>query len=36
MGPTAGALVNALFDVTGKRVRAMPLAGDTLRKLIEV
>ncbi|MEM5329597.1 molybdopterin cofactor-binding domain-containing protein [Paraburkholderia sp. JHI2823] len=36
MGPTAGALVNALFDATGKRVREMPLAGDTLRKLIEV
>ncbi|MBP0588148.1 xanthine dehydrogenase family protein molybdopterin-binding subunit [Paraburkholderia sp. LEh10] len=36
MGPTAGALVNALFDATGKRVREMPLAGDTLRRLIEV
>lgn len=36
MGPTAGALGNALFDASGKRVRDMPLAGDSLRKLIEV
>ncbi|WP_321839734.1 xanthine dehydrogenase family protein molybdopterin-binding subunit [Paraburkholderia bannensis] len=36
MGPTAGALGNALFDATGQRVREMPLAGDTLRRLIEV
>ncbi|QBR02005.1 xanthine dehydrogenase family protein molybdopterin-binding subunit [Paraburkholderia pallida] len=36
MGPTAGALGNAIFDATGKRLREMPLAGDGLRKLIEV
>jgi nicotinate dehydrogenase subunit B len=36
MGPTAGALANALFDATGKRVREMPLAGDSLRQLIDV
>ncbi|MBB2931401.1 xanthine dehydrogenase family protein molybdopterin-binding subunit [Paraburkholderia silvatlantica] len=36
MGPAAGALANALFDATGKRVREMPLAGDALKKLIEV
>ncbi|MEI7294398.1 molybdopterin cofactor-binding domain-containing protein [Paraburkholderia tropica] len=36
MGPTAGALGNALFDASGKRVRDLPLAGDSLRKLIEV
>lgn len=36
MGPTAGALANALFDATGKRVREMPLAGENLRKLIDV
>jgi nicotinate dehydrogenase subunit B len=36
MGPTAAALANALFDATGKRVRAMPLAGDALRRQIEV
>ncbi|MGG1948541.1 molybdopterin cofactor-binding domain-containing protein [Trinickia sp. NRRL B-1857] len=35
MGPTAGALANALFDATGKRVRDMPLAGEKLRKLID-
>ncbi|MFP3561231.1 xanthine dehydrogenase family protein molybdopterin-binding subunit, partial [Paraburkholderia sp. SIMBA_049] len=31
MGPTAGALGNAIFDATGKRLRDMPLAGDSLR-----
>ncbi|WP_029972145.1 xanthine dehydrogenase family protein molybdopterin-binding subunit [Paraburkholderia graminis] len=31
MGPTAGALGNALFDATGKRLRDMPLAGESLR-----
>jgi CO/xanthine dehydrogenase Mo-binding subunit len=36
MGPTAGALTNALFDATGKRLRDMPLAGDGLRELIDV
>ncbi|MFM0297674.1 MULTISPECIES: xanthine dehydrogenase family protein molybdopterin-binding subunit [Paraburkholderia] len=36
MGPTAGALGNALFDATGKRLRDMPLAGESLRKLIDV
>jgi nicotinate dehydrogenase subunit B len=36
MGPTAGALANALFDATGKRVRQMPLGGDSLRRQIEV
>jgi len=36
MGPTAGALANALFDATGERVRDMPLAGDALRRRIEV
>jgi len=35
MGPTAGALANALFDATGKRLRDMPLAGDRLRELID-
>jgi len=35
MGPTAGALANALFDATGKRVRDMPLAGDALRRQID-
>ncbi|PCE33452.1 xanthine dehydrogenase family protein molybdopterin-binding subunit [Burkholderia ubonensis] len=35
MGPTAGALANALFDATGMRVREMPLAGDALRRRIE-
>ena len=36
MGPTAGALGNALFDATGKRLRDMPLGGDSLRRLIDV
>jgi len=35
MGPTAGALANALFDATGKRLRQMPLGGDSLRQQIE-
>jgi CO/xanthine dehydrogenase Mo-binding subunit len=36
MGPTAGALGNALFDATGKRLRDMPLGGDSLRRQIDV
>ena len=36
MGPAAGALANALFDATGKRLRQMPLGGDSLRRQIEV
>lgn len=36
MGPTAGALANALFDATGKRLRQMPLGGDGLRRQIKV
>ncbi|MFP3610417.1 molybdopterin cofactor-binding domain-containing protein [Paraburkholderia sp. SIMBA_050] len=35
MGPTAGALGNALFDATGQRLRDMPLAGDGLRRRID-
>jgi len=35
MGPTAGALGNALFDATGQRLRDMPLAGDSLRRRID-
>jgi CO/xanthine dehydrogenase Mo-binding subunit len=35
MGPTAGALGNALFDATGKRLRDMPLGGDNLRRQID-
>lgn len=35
MGPTAGALANALFDATGQRVRGMPLLGDSRRRRIE-
>ncbi|WP_250493953.1 molybdopterin cofactor-binding domain-containing protein [Caballeronia sp. GAWG1-1] len=35
MGPTAGALGNALFDATGKRLRDMPLAGDELRRRLD-
>lgn len=34
MGPTAGAIGNALFDATGQRMRDMPLAGERLRNLI--
>ncbi|KWR89904.1 xanthine dehydrogenase family protein molybdopterin-binding subunit [Cupriavidus sp. IDO] len=34
MGPTAGAIGNALFDATGVRLRDMPLAGDRLRAAI--
>ncbi|MFM0234674.1 xanthine dehydrogenase family protein molybdopterin-binding subunit [Paraburkholderia sediminicola] len=36
MGPTAGALGNALFDATGKRLRDMPLSGDSLRRQIDL
>ena len=36
MGPTAGALGNALFDATGKRLRDMPLGGESLRRQIDV
>ncbi|WP_341316645.1 molybdopterin cofactor-binding domain-containing protein [Paraburkholderia sp. IMGN_8] len=36
MGPTAGAIGNALFDATGKRLRDMPLGGDNLRRQIEI
>ncbi|KML61807.1 hypothetical protein VL15_04755 [Burkholderia cepacia] len=35
MGPTAGALANAVFDATGQRLREMPFAGDGLRKRID-
>ncbi|RQS68213.1 xanthine dehydrogenase family protein molybdopterin-binding subunit [Burkholderia sp. Bp8963] len=35
MGPTAGALANAIFDATGQRMREMPFAGDALRKRID-
>lgn len=31
MGPTAGALANALFDACGLRAREMPLAGSPVR-----
>jgi len=34
MGPTSGAIANAIFDATGKRLREMPLAGESLRRLI--
>lgn len=34
MGPTAGAIGNALFDATGKRLRDMPLGGERLRREI--
>jgi len=30
MGPTAGAIGNALFDATGRRLRDMPLGGEHL------
>jgi nicotinate dehydrogenase subunit B len=36
MGPTAGAIANALFDATGKRLRDMPLGGDSLRRQIDM
>ncbi|MFL9897962.1 molybdopterin-dependent oxidoreductase [Paraburkholderia fungorum] len=36
MGPTAGALANALFNATGKRQRALPIAGDRLRAQINL
>jgi nicotinate dehydrogenase subunit B len=36
MGPAAGAIGNALFDATGKRLRDMPLGGDSLRRQIDV
>ncbi|MFS2076848.1 hypothetical protein [Curtobacterium sp. CT11-133] len=35
MGPTAGALANAIFDATGQRPRDMPFAGEGLRKRID-
>jgi CO/xanthine dehydrogenase Mo-binding subunit len=35
MGPTAAALGNALFDATGKRLRDMPLGGESLRRQID-
>ncbi|CAN7799247.1 molybdopterin-dependent oxidoreductase [Paraburkholderia hospita] len=35
MGPTAGAIGNALFNATGKRLRDMPLGGDNLRRQID-
>lgn len=35
MGPTAGALANAIFDATGQRPREMPFAGEGLRKRID-
>ncbi|WP_144113937.1 xanthine dehydrogenase family protein molybdopterin-binding subunit [Paraburkholderia sp. BCC1886] len=35
MGPTAGALGNALFDATGRRLRDMPLGGESLRRQID-
>jgi len=34
MGPTAGALANALFDATGLRARELPLAGEGLRRAL--
>ncbi|GAB7546077.1 xanthine dehydrogenase family protein molybdopterin-binding subunit [Cupriavidus sp. 8B] len=34
MGPTAGAIGNALFDATAKRLRDMPLGGERLRREI--
>lgn len=34
MGPTAGALGNALFNAIGKRVRDLPLTGERLRQVI--
>ncbi|MGU7782095.1 molybdopterin cofactor-binding domain-containing protein [Burkholderia sp. PU8-34] len=35
MGPTAGALANAIFDATGQRMREMPFGGEGLRKRID-
>ncbi|MGF6574847.1 nicotinate dehydrogenase subunit B [Paraburkholderia sp. GAS333] len=35
MGPTAGALGNALFDATRIRLRNMPLAGESLQRQID-
>jgi CO/xanthine dehydrogenase Mo-binding subunit len=35
MGPTAGALANAIFDATGQRMREMPFAGDRLWKRVD-
>ncbi|ABB08550.1 xanthine dehydrogenase family protein molybdopterin-binding subunit [Burkholderia lata] len=35
MGPTAGALANAIFDATGQRLREMPFAGERLRRRID-
>ncbi|PZP35871.1 MAG: aldehyde dehydrogenase [Roseateles depolymerans] len=34
MGPTAGALANALFDATGVRARELPMAGERLRRAL--
>jgi|GEM_PF-3466082 CO/xanthine dehydrogenase Mo-binding subunit len=34
MGPTAGAIGNALVDATGVRLRDMPLGGETLQARI--
>lgn len=34
MGPTAGAIGNAVFDATGVRLRDMPLGGESLRARI--
>ncbi|MGI4860025.1 MAG: molybdopterin cofactor-binding domain-containing protein [Janthinobacterium lividum] len=36
MGPTAGAIANALRDATGQRFRDLPLAGEKLRRAIEI
>jgi nicotinate dehydrogenase subunit B len=36
MGPTAGALANAIFDATGQRLRELPFAGERLRARIDV
>lgn len=35
IGPTAGAIGNALFDATGHRLRDMPLAGERAKNLID-
>jgi CO/xanthine dehydrogenase Mo-binding subunit len=34
MGPTAGAIGNALFNATGERLRDLPLAGESLKARI--